>query len=451
MCIRDSISTSQPKGHAPLSIKFAMTAPAEGGRLSGKKVDLTCAGIGPCGSTSHLIWWEDGTPKQAKHSITVTSPKAAGTVLAESMTKARINEYASIDKLPVGYKQKAFDKVSFFAVTAGTEVAAKGLGLDLVFDAIYRAGFSRKKHHFNVTTCGNPAKTVTDSGTVDILVYPSEKYKISLTWPAKASKSVTGKRKELVDSQGNLFENNAKVTSEEETPGFKLKVDDRDHATSVDFTKYIVYARQAETVTDTVKSIFKVVPALGFWIEGSVKILSGSVSVAWQWQEVREREVQLWWQLEGELTLIEASISFNYGFKVLAQSLKAALKITGAFKLKASAGSEGVVAPSYKEKTLLIPAEGSIEVEVGLYGDVAVVKVSAGISLTLKASGGIKIVLSGDTQATETKGGRFGLDIQEVGFERIVGKVSIKVEKVWEYNREVPLTDSGFVLFKGVS
>ena len=46
---KESISTSQPKGHAPLSIKFAMTAPAEGGRLSGKKVDLTCAGIGPVG------------------------------------------------------------------------------------------------------------------------------------------------------------------------------------------------------------------------------------------------------------------------------------------------------------------------------------------------------------------------------------------------------------------
>ncbi len=442
----ESIASSQPKGHAPLAIKFAMTAPAEGGAMPGKKITLTCNGVGPCGSARHSTWLVLGEAKGVKHTQVIFSDKSAAAVLKEAMTKARGAAATKIGQGPLSPMGAATAKSFFTVGSYGAEIAARGLGLDLVFDAIYRAGFSRRSLAFSVVTCGNLATSTAISGKVNVTVYPSEKYKIELGFPF-VKKSYGGSSRKQTDSwsDGRSTTKAKGFGSEEETPSFKLTVDNQANATSVDFTKYILYARQAEALTETVAKVIKSTPAMGFWVEGGLKLLSGALSLEWQWQEDDARSVKFYWKLAGELTLVEVSLSMNYGVKVLTREVKVQLKLTGTAKIKSSVSSQGLESPTAKGGVLRIPAEGGIEAALTLSGDLAVIAVSAGIKSQLVVDGALRIDFG------KSAGGGIGLDVAEVYVDKLVAKVSVKVEKVWEYNREVTVVDGKAVLFKGIA
>jgi hypothetical protein len=71
-----------------------------------------------------------------------------------------------------------------------------------------------------------------------------------------------------------------------------------------------------QNLCELIKQLGSVTPKVGYWVDISYEVLSGSVKVEWSFKERKDNTVYRYWKISLSLTLFKGSITVNYGMQL---------------------------------------------------------------------------------------------------------------------------------------
>lgn len=145
---------------------------------------------------------------------------------------------------------------------------------------------------------------------------------------------------------------------------------------------------------------------IGYDFETEISVLEGKISISWQYREWKDHLCWLWWEIEANLTLIDASLEVSFGIDFEWKKIRACLKVFGKGSIDFSQNFSGChdnpeTGPILQNPKTSVEQATQFGIKLVLGADWA----NATGSLTLTN------VLSAEWQMPESDRG-FGLEIQ---------------------------------------